>query len=113
MGSVKMLDRIFNLNRGPYSPGGSFHTVCPYSYRYRPLCHKSRSVTKAYLFNSQLGQLFSVIPTGISGIPASDYYCDQTELYLTDNYRPDVFSTPGGGKCCQYRIILMPPEHRE
>ncbi|MEI8113244.1 MAG: penicillin acylase family protein, partial [Bacteroidia bacterium] len=30
LSKVKILDRIFNLNRGPFPVGGSFHTVGPY-----------------------------------------------------------------------------------
>jgi penicillin amidase len=35
MGSVKILDGIFGLNKGPFSVGGSYHTVSPYSYSFR------------------------------------------------------------------------------
>jgi len=31
----------------------------------------------------------SVIPTGTSGVPAGNYYCDQTELYINNQYHPD------------------------
>ena len=32
MGTVKILDRIFNLNSDQFGIGGSNHTVCPYTY---------------------------------------------------------------------------------
>ena len=32
MGGVNIVDKLFKVNRGPYPVGGSFHTVCPYSY---------------------------------------------------------------------------------
>jgi len=32
MGSVKILAKIFKLNKGPFSVGGTYHTVCPYSF---------------------------------------------------------------------------------
>ncbi|GAG26106.1 unnamed protein product, partial [marine sediment metagenome] len=35
LGSVKLLSKVFNLNRGPYEVGGSFHTVRPFSYPFR------------------------------------------------------------------------------
>ena len=32
LGSLRILDLLFGLNRGPYPVGGSFHTVCPFHY---------------------------------------------------------------------------------
>ncbi|MBP1667415.1 MAG: hypothetical protein H6Q23_2275 [Bacteroidetes bacterium] len=32
LGTVKILDRIFNFNSDLYKAGGSSHTVCPYTY---------------------------------------------------------------------------------
>jgi len=33
-----------------------------------------------------------IIPTGISGIPASDYYCNQSEMYINYEYIEDLFT---------------------
>ncbi|HYW95958.1 MAG TPA: penicillin acylase family protein, partial [Bacteroidales bacterium] len=96
LGSVKILDRIFSLNRGPYSVGGSYHTVSPYSYPLNDLFHANHGSSHRHIYvagdwdRSQV-----IIPTGISGIPASPYYCSQTESYLNYIYKTDYFSEEG------------------
>jgi penicillin G amidase len=114
MGSVRLLDRIFNFNRGPYSPGGSFHTVCPYSYNYTNPFSINHGASQRHIYSTaNWDESFSVIPTGTSGIPASDYYCDQTELYVNDNYSPDYFSAREVEKAARYRMRLIPPDFGE
>ncbi len=95
LGSVKILNRIFHLNRGPYPVGGSYHTVSPFAYPLTDLFHSKFGSSHRHIFvagdwdHSQV-----ILPTGISGIPASPYYCSQTGNYLNDVYKTDYFSTP-------------------
>ena len=89
---VKILDKIFGLNQGPYRVGGSFHTVSPFKYSYfepRAVYHGS-SHRSIYDLNDW-SNCISVIPTGASGIPASRFYCDQTSMYIRGDYHPDYF----------------------
>jgi acyl-homoserine lactone acylase PvdQ len=51
---------------------------------------------------------WTIIPTGISGIPSSPYYCDQTELYIHKKYRHDWFSREAVIKNAKYRIVIKP-----
>lgn len=109
MGAVKILDRLFNMNRGPYSPGGSFHTVCPYSYNFTNPFLINHGASQRHIYSiADWDNSFTVIPTGTSGIPASAYYCDQTELYVNDDYRPDNFSRNKIEKAARYRMKLTP-----
>ena len=109
MGSVKILDRLFNMNRGPFSPGGSFHTVCPYSYSFNNPFVANHGASQRHIYSTaNWDNSFSVIPTGTSGIPASAYYCDQTELYVNDSYRQDAFSEAEVRKAARYEMKLIP-----
>jgi len=93
LGSVNIIDRIFKVNRGPYPVGGSFHTVCPYSY---PLGHSfvaNHGASERHIFNtSDWDESLTVIPTGTSGVPASLHYLDQTELYVNNRFHRDHFT---------------------
>ena len=92
MGAVKILDRIFKLNKGPYPVGGSYHTVSPYSYRYLSPFTVNHGASQRHVFNlGDWRDSYVVIPTGTSGIPASNYYLDQTEMYLNNEYKQDAF----------------------
>jgi len=107
MGTVKILDLAFNINRGPFPVGGSFHTVCPYT--------RSSGVGFESDFGASLRHVFSlanwdesqsVIPTGESGIPASQYYCDQTKLYVHNQYHSDYVSRELIDKEAKYKMTI-------
>ncbi|MFP4367849.1 MAG: penicillin acylase family protein, partial [Bacteroidales bacterium] len=109
LGSVKLVNLLFNMNKGPYSPGGSFHTVCPYSYKFTDPFKVNHGASQRHIYSADnWDESLSVIPTGTSGIPASDYYCDQTERYIDDMYRKDLFSKEGTDGTARYRMRLMP-----
>ena len=52
----------------------------------------------------------TVIPTGNSGIPASDHYCDQTEMYINGQYHEDYFSEELVKKNTEYKMLFIPVE---
>jgi penicillin amidase len=107
MGSVAILDFLFNLNRGPYEVGGSFHTVSPYSYSFKNPFGVTDGASHRHIFvPSKWDDSLTVIPTGNSGIPASDYYCDQTELYVNGEYHHDYFSRELVEKNARYRMVI-------
>jgi penicillin amidase len=93
MGAVKLLDKIFNFNRGPYPVGGGSHTVSPYRYdRSDPFTVNYGTSHRHIYDTSDWDKSLSIIPTGISGIPASKHYCDQTQFYVDNEYRNDYIS---------------------
>ena len=109
MGRVRLLDALFNLNRGPWSPGGSFHTVGPFSYDFLDPFTIIHGASHRHVYQvAEWDGSFSVVPGGISGIPASDHYSDQAELFMSGSYRPDLFSLAAVGKNGKYRMSFMP-----
>ncbi len=109
MGRVTLLDKAFNLNRGPFGVPGSYHTVTPYSYSYNNLYKVNHGASHRHIYDlSDWNNSKSVIPTGTSGIPASDYYLDQTELYLENHYHADPFTKDEMEKFIKYKMKLMP-----
>ncbi len=89
LGKVNILDRLFGFNRGPFKVGGSFHTVNPFT----PENNAVHAASQRHVFSTaDWDESITVIPTGESGIPASKFYCDQTELYLKNRYHSDPFS---------------------
>ncbi len=109
MGSVNMLDKIFNLNRGPFPVGGSFHTVSPFSYPLNDLFHATAGASHRHIFTAaNWDESQTVIPTGQSGIPASEHYCDQTEMYLQVKYHNDYVTKELVEKNAKYTQVLKP-----
>jgi len=93
MGGVPIVERLFKVNRGPYSIGGSSHTVSPYSYPKGSSFIANHGASERHIFHTaDWDRSFTVIPTGTSGIPASPHYLDQTQLYINNLYHRDHFS---------------------
>jgi penicillin amidase len=92
MGSVKILDRVFRLNRGPFPVGGSNHTVCPFFYSFKNFQSRSGASHRHIYSLADWDESWTVIPTGVSGVSASPHYCDQTSLYLENRYHNDYIS---------------------
>ena len=93
MGTVPIVEKLFKVNRGPYSIGGSSHTVCPYGYPKGSSFIANHVASERHIFHTaDWDRSLTVIPTGISGIPASPHYLDQTKLYLNNQFHRDHFS---------------------
>jgi len=93
LGKLDVLNMVFKLNKGPYPVGGSYHTVSPYSFPTSDLYKANHGASHRHLFVcGDWDQSQVIIPTGTSGIPASKYYCDQTEKYLNYIYNQELFS---------------------
>jgi penicillin amidase len=89
IGKVNILDRVFRLNRGPFPVGGSSHTVCPFFYSYENFQSRSGASHRHIYSLANWDESLTVIPTGVSGVPSSPHYCDQTSLYLENRYHKD------------------------
>jgi penicillin G amidase len=109
MGSVKMLDRILKLNKGPFPVGGSFHTVNPKAYSSRDPYSVVHGASQRHIFNmNDLTESFVIIPTGVSGIPASKYYIDQVEMFLNNEYRKNLWIRDDVISQAKYHAVFKP-----
>jgi penicillin amidase len=105
LGSVKALDKIFSFNSRKYSIGGSNHTVSPYSYRAG--FKVNHGASERHIFNTaNWDESLTVIPTGISGIPASEFYMSQTETYLQGKFYKDAFTEGAVKAAAKYTLVL-------
>lgn len=93
MGGVKILDRIFGLNKGPFPVGGSFHTVNPMAFGFhKPFSVRHGASQRHIYMPSDWNNSYTVIPTGTSGIPASKYYGSQAESFLSHQYHKESWT---------------------
>ncbi len=90
LGKNKLLDYVFDLNR-TYEVGGSFHTVNVFAYKNNYIANHGASQRHIYS-TADWDKSQSIIPTGISGIPTSKHYCDQSEMFTNGNYHNDYIS---------------------
>lgn len=112
LGVKKILNRIFGLNRGPFGVPGSYHTATPYAYSYTNLYHVNHGASHRHIFDlANWNNSKTVIPTGTSGIPASDFYMDQTPLYIENNYHQDPFTRDEVMKRTRFTMKLLPENY--
>ncbi|MFO7616318.1 MAG: penicillin acylase family protein [Bacteroidales bacterium] len=107
MAQVKLIDKLFGFHSGPWPVGGSFHTVGPYSF---PLGNPSgvdHGASNRHLHSTaDWDRSLTVIPTGVSGVPASEFYCNQTRMYVENRYNPDAFSREAVESKARFRMVF-------
>ncbi len=109
LGEVKLLDWLFGYNRGPYPVGGSFHTVCPYSYKLTNPFVITDGASQRHIFPMHnLNESLTVIPTGTSGHTTSPFYCDQTQLYVEMKYHNDYTDSELIQRNAKFIMTLLP-----
>jgi penicillin amidase len=109
LGAVNILNKAFKLNKGPFEMPGSYHTVCPYSYSYNNLYNVNHGASHRHIFDlANWDASETIIPTGTSGIPASDFYLNQTEMYINNEYHADPFSKTEVEKAARFKMKLLP-----
>lgn len=107
LGTVKLLDRIFGFNSKEYRIGGSSHTVSPYSYSEG--FKVDHGASERHIFNTaDWDESLTVIPTGASGIPKSEFYLSQTESYLEGKFYKDAFTEKAVKEAARYTLLLKP-----
>jgi penicillin amidase len=108
MGTARLVDCIFHLNRGPFSVPGSFCTVCPYAFPLGKSDFDSRfGASHRHVFSlANWDDSLTVLPAGQSGIPASPFYCDQAKLYVENKYHSDYISRDLIEKNAKFKMTI-------
>jgi penicillin amidase len=107
LGSVSVLNKAFGLNKGPFAVGGSYHTVSAYSYPLEDPFHVNHGSSHRHIYVcGDWDKSLTILPTGISGIPASPYYCSMTESFVNNIYKQDFFRREGIQNNALYRIEI-------
>jgi penicillin amidase len=113
LASVNILKKIFKLEKGPYAVGGTNSTVCASYYEFRNPFVTTWGASERHIFDcSDWDKSLTVIPTGESGIPASDFYCNQTDMYINKEYHADPFTRESVEKHAKYHAVFNNTESR-
>ena len=108
MGSVRILNCLYKLNSHKYRIGGSDHTVSPY-FSFVPGFEAAHGASERHIFNTaDWDDSYTVIPCGESGVPASEFYLSQVEVYLGRGFYKDSFTDNAVRSSAKYTLILEP-----
>jgi len=111
LGKIKILDRLFGLNVGPFPKGGSSGTIN--KAQYKNLSNYDVTIgpsMRRIVDFSDLNQTQFVLPAGQSGIPASPHYDDQAELYNSGRYRTVYFDEEYIRSSKQFKKLVLLPD---
>ena len=105
LSAVKILDKVFRLNSKTYGIGGSGYTVSV--FKYKPGFKSYHGSSERHIFNTaNWDESLSIIPTGISGVPASEFYMSQTDSYINGKFYKDVFTEGAVKAAAKYTLKL-------
>ena len=105
LGKVSAIDWAFDLNRTYDAPGNN-NTVNPFAYINSEAYSSNFGASEKHIFNTaDWNQSYSILPTGVSGNPASKYYCNQSEDYVKGKLYRDIFSLNEVKKSAKYTAV--------
>lgn len=108
LGTVKILNLLFNLNSDEYEVGGGDHTVSPY-FSLKPGFEVNVGASVRHIFNTaDWDESYSIIPGGASGVPHSEFYLSQVDTYIEGRFYKDHFSDEAVLSSAKYTLILKP-----
>lgn len=108
LGSIGILNSVFHFNSDEYSIGGSDHTVSPF-FSFSPGFVVEHGASERHIFNTaDWDDSYTVIPTGASGIPGTEFYLSQTKTYIEGKFYRDVFSEEAVKASAKYTLKMIP-----
>ena len=108
LGKVKILDKIFGLNRRLPAPGSS-NTVNPFSYNLAQPYDSDFGASEKHIYNTaDWDASYTILPAGESGMPASPHYDDQMKRYVSGGLFRDPFSLPAVRNQARYHMQFVP-----
>ena len=108
LGKVKILDMLFGLNR-EYAAPGNPNTVNPFTYSYDSPFDANMGASEKHIFNTaDWDRSYSILPTGISGNPASKFYGSQAKAFVNGALYKDLFSPDKVESHAIYHSIFSP-----
>ncbi len=111
LGKVKLLDKIFKLNRSYPAPGNA-NTVNPFTYEGDHPFNSNFGASEKHIFDTgDWDQSKSILPSGVSGQPESPYYADQMETYVNGLVFPDYFSKQSVREHQRFHAVYTPVNH--
>ncbi len=109
LGSVKPLDRIFNV--GPFSVAGGSEVINNLDFRYSTDGYFNVDVGPALRKITDFSDIASgitVSPTGQSGNVMSPHYSDQATMFVNGEFRPMLFDRDDIVNASAHRLTLVP-----
>ena len=106
LGTSRILEFLYGLNSEEFAVGGGDHTINMFC-SVDPGFHIDAGVSVKNIFNtSDWDESYTILPTGESGVPKSEFYLSQTKTFIEGGFYKDAFSDDAVKKAVKYTLVL-------
>jgi penicillin G amidase len=111
LGTSGILNFFYRFNSEKYPVGGGDHTVNMFR-SLDPGFEVDAGPSVKNIFNpADWDESYTVLPTGESGIPKSEFYLSQTTTFLEGGFYKDPFTADAVKKAAKYTLVLKPGKY--
>jgi len=108
LGTSRLLNFFYRFNSEKYPVGGGDHTICMFLSLDKGF-EVDAGPSERNIFNTaNWDESYTILPTGESGIPKSEFYLSQTKTFLEGGFYKDAFSEEAVKKAAKYQLVLKP-----
>jgi penicillin amidase len=106
LGTSKILNFFYRFNSEKYRVGGGDHTINMFR-SLDPGFEVDAGPSVKNIFNpADWDNSYTILPTGESGIPKSEFYLSQTRTFLEGGFYKDAFTDEAVKKAAKYTLVL-------
>jgi penicillin amidase len=106
LGTSRILNFFYRFNSEKYPVGGGDHTIKMFR-SLDPGFEVDAGPSVKNIFNTDdWDDSYTILPTGESGIPKSEFYLSQTKSFLEGGFYKDAFTFDAVKKAAKYTLVL-------
>jgi penicillin amidase len=106
LGKSNILNFFYRFNSDKYPVGGGDHTISMFLSLENGF-EVDAGPSERHIFNTaNWDESYTILPTGESGIPKSEFYLSQTKTFIEGGFYKDAFSEEAVKKAAKYQLVL-------
>jgi penicillin G amidase len=113
LGTSKILNFFYRFNSEKYPVGGGDNTINMFRSLHQGFKVDAGPSVKNIFNPADWDDSYTILPTGESGIPKSEFYLSQTKTFLEGSLYKDAFSDDAVRRAAKYELVLKAGKHNQ